>query len=78
MYCNVLFKLLYSFGLGFGNGFLNVLLDKKWDWLEQTNLRVYYGIIATVLYTVPVVLGINYVTFVVLQDLPLDSFLVKE
>ena len=65
---------LYSFGLGFGNGFLNVLLDKKWDWLEQTNLRVYYGIMVTVLYTVPVVLGINYIIFVIIQDLPLDKF----
>jgi sensor histidine kinase YesM len=65
---------LYSFGLGFGNGFLNVLLDKKWDWLEQTNLRVYYGILVTVLYTVPVVLGINYIIFVIIQDLPLDKF----
>nr|WP_315252828.1 histidine kinase [uncultured Flavobacterium sp.] len=65
---------LYSFGLGFGNGFINVLLDRKWDWLEHTNLRVYYGIIATVLYTVPAVLGINYIIFVVVQDLSLDKF----
>ena len=65
---------LYSFGLGFGNGFLNVLLDRKWDWLEQTNLRVYYGILVTVLYTVPVVLGINYIIFVVLQKVQLDHF----
>jgi sensor histidine kinase YesM len=65
---------LYSFGLGFGNGFLNNLLDRKWDWLEQTNLRVYYGILVTVLYTIPVVLGIDYIIFVVLQKLPLDKF----
>lgn len=65
---------LYSFGLGFGNGFLNVLLDKKWDWLEQTNLRVYYGILCTVLYTVPAVLGINYIIFVIVQGLSLDKF----
>ncbi|PKB17864.1 2TM domain-containing protein [Flavobacterium sp. 5] len=65
---------LYSFGLGFGNGFLNVLLDRKWDWLEQTNLRVYYGILVTVLYTVPAVLGIDYVIFVIVQDLPLGNF----
>ncbi len=69
-----LLSCLYSFGLGFGNGFINVLLDKKWDWLEQTNLRVYYGILVTVLYTVPAVLGINYIIFVVLQDLPLANF----
>src|SRR6187431_1970833 len=65
---------LYSFGLGFGNGYLNVLLDRKWDWLEQTNLRVYYGILVTVLYTVPAVLGIDYVIFVIVQDLPLGKF----
>ncbi|TDP02338.1 2TM domain-containing protein [Flavobacterium sp. 245] len=65
---------LYSFGLGFGNGFISVFLDKKWDWLEQTNLRVYYGILCTVLYTVPVVLGINYFIFVVLQNVTLDVF----
>ncbi|MEO8255233.1 MAG: histidine kinase [Flavobacterium sp.] len=65
---------LYSFGLGFGNGYLNVLLDKKWDWLEQTNLRVYYGILVTVLYTIPVVLFINYIIFVMVQKLPLEHF----
>ncbi len=65
---------LYSFGIGFGNGVINSLLDKKWDWLEQTNLRVYFGMIATVLYTVPVVLGIDYLTFVVFQKMNPSEF----
>jgi sensor histidine kinase YesM len=65
---------LYSFGIGFGNGVINSLLDKKWDWLEHTNLRVYFGIIATVLYTVPVVLGIDYITFVVFQKMNPSEF----
>lgn len=65
---------LYSFGLGFGNGYISVYLDKKWDWLEQTNLRVYFGILLTVLYTIPVVLGINYFIFVILQGVTLDVF----
>ena len=65
---------LYSFGIGFGNGAINTLLDKKWDWLEHTNLRVYFGIIATVLYTVPVVLGIDYLTFVVFQKMNPNEF----
>ena len=65
---------MYSFGLGFGNGMINVFLDKKWDWLEQTNLRVYFGLITTILYTIPVVLGINYLTFVVFQDLEPKQF----
>ena len=65
---------MYSFGLGFGNGMINVFLDKKWDWLEQTNLRVYFGLITTVLYTIPVVLAINYIIFVVFQDLDPTQF----
>ncbi|MFV5695561.1 2TM domain-containing protein [Flavobacterium sp. LB3P122] len=65
---------LYSFGIGFGNGVINSLLNKKWDWLEHTNLRVYFGIIATVLYTVPVVLGIDYLTFVVFQKMDPAEF----
>ncbi|MCI9844771.1 histidine kinase [Flavobacterium pectinovorum] len=65
---------MYSFGLGFGNGFLNIFLDRKWDWLEQTNLRVYYGILVTILYTIPVVLGINYFIFIFLRKMPLDQF----
>ena len=65
---------MYSFGLGFGNGMINVFLDKKWDWLEQTNLRVYFGLITTVLYTIPVVLAINYIIFVVFQDLDPKQF----
>jgi hypothetical protein len=65
---------LYSFGIGFGVGFINSFLDKKWDWLQQTNLRVYFGIIATILYTVPVVLGIDYITFVVFQKMDSADF----
>ncbi|WP_348798885.1 histidine kinase [Flavobacterium adhaerens] len=64
----------YSFGLGFGNGYLNMLLDKKWDWLEQTNIRVYYGVLVTVLYTIPVVLGINYFIFIFLKKMSIDEF----
>jgi sensor histidine kinase YesM len=69
-----LISAMYSYGIGFGNGAINVLLDKKWDWREQTNLRVYFGILATVLYTVPVVLGIDYITFVVFQGLKITEF----
>ncbi len=64
----------YTFGIGFGNGIINSLLDKKWDWLEQTNLRVYFGIMAVTLYTVPVVIGINYIVFVWIQKLPIEKF----
>ena len=69
-----LISAMYSFGIGFGNGIINVLLDKKWDWLEQTNLRVYFGLVTTILYTIPVVLAVNYLIFVVFQDLDSSQF----
>ena len=69
-----LISAMYSYGIGFGNGAINAFLDKKWDWLKQTNLRVYFGIIATILYTIPIVLGIDYLTFVVFQKLDPSEF----
>jgi sensor histidine kinase YesM len=66
---------MYSFGIGMGLGTINYYLDKKWDWLEQTNLRVYFGIIASIIYVIPIILGIDYLTFVVFQNLnPSDFF----
>lgn len=69
-----LISAMYSYGIGFGNGFLNDYLNVKWDWIEQTSQRVTAGIIGTVLYIVPVVLGINYFTFIVIQDLDSSLF----
>lgn len=66
---------LYSFGLGFGQGFLNEYLSSKWDWVEQTNIRVWMGIIGTVLYTVPAILIIHYILFIKLQGEDVNSFL---
>lgn len=52
---SILVSSLYSFGLGFGNGFLNNYLSSKWDWITQTNQRVWSGIIGTLVYTIIVV-----------------------
>ena len=65
---------MYSFGIGFGNGFINGYLSTKWDWIKHTNQRVWAGIIASVLYTVPIVLMINYVVFVVINNNNSDTF----
>ncbi len=65
---------MFSYGMGFGNGLLNSYLNSKWNWITQTNQRVTAGIIATVLYTIPLVLAINYVTFIVLGDTKLEDF----
>jgi len=63
-----LISAMYSYGVGFGNGILNDYLNTKWDWITQTNKRVAAGAICTVLYIIPVVMGINYFVFVVFQD----------
>ena len=69
-----LISAMFSYGLGFGNAFLNDFLNSKWDWITQTNKRIIAGIIGTILYTIPVVLAINYFIFVVLNERNSDSF----
>ncbi|WP_298781605.1 2TM domain-containing protein [uncultured Polaribacter sp.] len=63
-----LISFMYSFGLGFVQGLINDLLSKKWDWINYTNTRVWLGIITTVLYTIPAVLVINYVTYIIIPN----------
>ena len=63
-----LLSAMYSFALGMGNSYLNSYLSSKWSWITQTRQRVLMGVIGTVLYTVPVVLGINYFQFVILSN----------
>jgi sensor histidine kinase YesM len=72
-YC-ILISAMYSFGLGFIQGLLNDYLSKKWDWVEKTNSRIWLGIIATIIYTVPAVLLINYVNFIVISGNNPDNF----
>jgi two-component system LytT family sensor kinase len=72
-----LISAMYSFGLGFGNGLINTYLSVKWDWITQTNQRVWAGIIGTLLYTIPVVLIIDYVVFVIINNTDPDKFFNK-
>jgi hypothetical protein len=65
---------MYTFGLGFGQGLLNDYLSTKWDWVKQTNLRVWGGIIATILYTVPAIFIIHYVLFIKIKGYNIDIF----
>jgi hypothetical protein len=65
---------MYSFGLGFAQGLLNDYLSKKWDWIAHTNERIWAGIIVTIIYTVPIVLGINYINFVVISGSNANRF----
>ena len=59
---------MYSFGLGFGNMLINIILSNKWSWITENKQRVWAGIITTVLYTIPVVLLINYVLFIIIYN----------
>ncbi|WP_445749791.1 histidine kinase [Polaribacter sp.] len=42
-------------------------MSKKWSWVDETNMRVWIGIIATIGYTIPAVLFINYINFIVIN-----------
>ena len=70
----LLISAMYSFGLGFAQGIINDSLSNKWDWIEHTNTRIWAGIVTTVLYTVPVVLLIDYVNFIVISGYNVDRF----
>ncbi|MCI2227952.1 2TM domain-containing protein [Polaribacter sp. MSW13] len=65
---------MYSFTLGLGNGIINEFLNTKWDWVKETNQRVWAGIIATVLYTVIAVLIIHYVQYIYIFGYKVESF----
>ncbi|WP_367889153.1 histidine kinase [Polaribacter filamentus] len=70
----LLISAMYSFGLGFIQGIINDSLSNKWDWIEHTNTRIWAGIVTTVLYTVPAVLLIDYVNFIVISGHNIDRF----
>ena len=70
----LLISAMYSFGLGFVQGIINDYLTKKWNWIEHTNTRIWAGIMTTVSYTVPVVLLINYVNFILISGNNTDLF----
>ena len=69
-----LMSAMYSFVLGLGNGIVNEYLNTKWDWVKQTNQRVWAGIIGTVIYTVIAVLIIHYVQYILIFEYKLENF----
>jgi sensor histidine kinase YesM len=65
---NFVVSFLYSITISLGTGLINNYLDKKWDWLDDTNKRVTYGVIFSLLYTIPAVIFCNYLIFMVLNN----------
>lgn len=68
---------LYTFVLAFGQGLLTILISLRWNWVTDTNKRIWAGIILTVLYTVPAILLIHYILFVKMGNLPEARFFAK-
>ncbi|MFN0729191.1 2TM domain-containing protein [Polaribacter gochangensis] len=73
-----LFSAMYSFGLGLGNGMINEYLNTKWSWVDQTNQRLTAGIIATIFYTIIIVLLIHYVQYVLILGNNFEEFFFGE
>ena len=71
---SILVSAMYSFSLGFGQGLLNDYLTAKWSWVTQTNKRVWVGIVATILYTVPVILVLDYILFIKINGGDITKF----
>lgn len=69
-----LFSAMYSFILGLGNGLLNDYLSTKWDWVTQTNQRVWAGVVSTVIYTIVAVLLIHYVQYILILGNDMSVF----
>ena len=65
---------MYSFGLGLGNGILNRWLSTKWDWVLQTKQRLIAGVIVTLIYTVIIVLIIDYVQLIIVNSNDPEDF----
>ncbi|QXP68171.1 2TM domain-containing protein [Polaribacter sp. AHE13PA] len=65
---------MYSFTLGLGNGIINEYLNTKWDWVKETNKRVWAGIITTVIYTVIAVLIIHFIQYILLFGYKVENF----
>lgn len=69
-----LISLSYALPIGIANFYLNELLNKKFSWVTETNHRLIWGIIVTVLANGVVVFGRNYIDFVLIQKTSFDDF----
>jgi len=71
---NLGISMMYAFGYGIPNGFLNEYLDKKYSWIDQTRQRTISAIIGTVLLNTGLTFLLNYSNFVLIQGLNAEVF----
>ena len=69
-----LISAMYSFTLGLGNGIINEYLNSKWDWVKETNKRVWVGMFTTIVYTGVAVLIIHYVQYIMIFGHKIENF----
>jgi len=69
-----LISVMYTFGYGIGNGFLNDYLDKRFSWSEETQKRTIYAIVGTLILNIALTYILNYINFVLIQDLSPKEF----
>lgn len=69
-----LISAMYSFTLGLGNGIINEYLNSKWDWVKETNKRVWIGMFTTIIYTGIAVLIIHYIQYILLFGHKFEDF----
>ena len=65
---------LYSFTISIGNGFMNEYLSKRYSWVEETTKRTIFGVLATLLVNIVLVLFCNYVNYIIFQKQDFSQF----
>lgn len=58
---------LYSAVFAFGNGLVNDYLNSRYSWIDDTRIRIIWGIVGTVFVNVILVFVCNYINFIILQ-----------
>ena len=61
-------SLFYTVMISTGNHLINSYLNRKFSWVDHTRQRTIFGIIATVLGNVILVLFCNYIVFIVIKN----------
>lgn len=69
-----LISVMYTFGYGLGNGFLNDYLDKKFPWTTETKKRTFWAIVGTLILNIGLTYLLNYINFVLIQGLKTEEF----
>ena len=73
-YC-ILISAMYSFGLGLGSGYLAGILDKYYNWIEDTRRRVIIGSIINIVYLLIIIISVDIFIIKLLEHRDLNALL---